>query len=102
MMSKNAIQKAFSFGKKNNIVTFCSGDIIIGVNDLVKEGVWTSFDGTPVSNLPWNPGQPNKGRVENCVVIRREPFTMRDRTCSTQFDWFLCYQDGNIFLISPL
>lgn len=72
---------------------------------MVQEGVWTSFDGTPVSNLPWNPGQPNRGRDQNCVVINRQPpgcgvpFKLQDKECSTAFEGFLCYKDGkNYFL----
>lgn len=88
--------KPFSFGKKNIIAQFCSGQIIIGINDLVKEGVWTSFDGTPVSNLPWYPGQPEGHRDENCVWIERNPFTLRDKSCSDKCHNFLCYNDGKI------
>lgn len=69
---------------------------------MVQEGVWTSFDGTPVDNLPWNPRQPNGDRDQNCVVINAEPpgysvgepFKLQDKECSETFDGFLCYRDG--------
>lgn len=73
---------------------------------MVQEGVWTSFDGTPVDNLPWNPRQPNGDRDQNCVVINAEPpgysvgepFKLQDKECSETFDGFLCYRDGTYII----
>lgn len=83
------------------ILLYFSDAIIIGINDLVKDGVWTSFDGIPVGtfNLPWKQDQPNGGRKENCVVVQADlhkgPLTLRDRECSNSYQRFLCYKDGN-------
>ena len=57
-------------------------DFWLGADDLSSEGIWKWLDGTPMNYLKWNSGEPNNGRIENCLehLLGRG---WNDRGCST-------------------
>ena len=47
----------------------------IGVNDIASEGNWVWMNGERASSseLIWSSGQPDGGRIENCVIVQGYP-----------------------------
>ncbi|KAF0310747.1 C-type lectin domain family 3 member A [Amphibalanus amphitrite] len=67
--------------------------VLVGMEDMVREGVFVTSDGREVTDLAWDAGEPNGGGGENCTVITQAGL-LHDAPCTTAQYSALCQYVG--------
>ncbi|CAG2221046.1 unnamed protein product [Mytilus edulis] len=62
----------------------------LGARDDVIEGIWTWSSGATMNFTKWNPGEPNGGDNENCLILENNGWN--DHKCNEE-RYFICQQD---------
>ena len=69
---------------------------LVGWTDEEEEGTFVNIDtGSKLDNSTedyWYPGEPNGGRLENCVVVKTTTGRMHDFPCDVEYHGF-CLMD---------
>lgn len=67
-----------------------SGPAWISLNDRLKESMYMSVEGSPVTYMNWIPSEPN-GKGQNCVALDLNATfgTMKDLNCN-KLNQFIC------------
>ncbi|XP_063419997.1 perlucin-like protein [Mytilus trossulus] len=62
----------------------------LGARDDVIEGIWIWSSGANMNFTKWNPGEPNGGDKENCLILENNGWN--DHKCNEE-RYFICQQD---------